>query len=965
MRYLIGGDGLAREVEVSEEGAVSTTALHCSGTRLPLHGGELAVLLDAARWRYDISHWRWARSGPDGHESGVAERDFDDSGWAVCPHLHPLYYPAYDDHAWFRHDVLVPEMLRGEPVTFVLGGMDDEDWDEYRVFLDGAELERWRSSGGLREPRRITLAAGDERYGLLSFGETHLLAIETRGLARPRDSSGLVHPDHLVFQNWLLDQFVCSPAPYDLVDAFDVKGVRGETGQLVSTLELDVEARARPGLSGTLTYAYESGCLRKSVVLENSSNATLRLLDLTLEDLRGDFSSTRGGRGQPILTERFFSGLEHPAGVNQGDSGRLVVRQLPAIELVPGASFASETTVIGAAVGGKSVEEAFREYLFGLRPRPRERVPVYSALGWYDYSNPADPLSELSADLVEENLIALDDVRRAGTAFDIYMLDDWWEPTNLSEFRRRTFPQGAEALAAQLAERGMRPGLWSGTTRSVWTSGEAPGIEASVAGGTGMSPPRPDDGEDAEWSWDEEWGALFTRERRLCLASEPYWTHFRDAMTHYVRDVGVGLLKFDTATLHCTASNHDHVSGKYSVEPIMRRLTDLIESLREANPELTVVLYWTFRSPWWLRFADTMFDKGLKMELASPSTTPSAVYRQSINLHLDQAARHASLIPLPLQDSLGLWWGNVALTNRFGKEEWRDAFLLELARGGLLMQCWGDVDLLDADDRRFLADVSTWAKGLGPAFLTTTPVAGDPRRAEPYGYAQRAGDTAVVTLFNPSFETREASVDLSSLSLPDGDYVVAELYPFPGLTSLELFSEGVVPLEPFEVRCLEVAPSAIRMGRAHQERPQIHSGRTLEVSPTGDSDGADVLRARVELPEVRRNERLALIASFQDRGVPWYHPDPRSLVSLSAKLHGIEVYSETVPAVRAWTGLGSPWLLWSIPAGPAWSGEEIRVQLRDGSPDNVDVTLKAVLFEPWWKLHDRRFAAASAAAATS
>src|SRR5207248_2994174 len=146
----------------------------------------------------------------------------------------------------------------------------------------------------------------------------NLLAVETRGLERSRPGLRAGEDEHELFQGWLLDQFVVSGEPYEVVDRFEVVDVR----------EGAVELAAR-GLG--VTVRYEAG-----------------------------------------------------------------------------ARWASEPAALGCAPPGGSAAAAFREYLRGLRPRRRERVAVYSALGWYDFTNPADPLFELDADLVREHLAALD-----------------------------------------------------------------------------------------------------------------------------------------------------------------------------------------------------------------------------------------------------------------------------------------------------------------------------------------------------------------------------------------------------------------------------------------------------------------------------------------------------------------------------------------------------------------------------
>ena len=106
---------------------------------------------------------------------------------------------------------------------------------------------------------------------------------------------------------------------------------------------------------------------------------------------------------------------------------------------------------------------------------------MYSALGWYDFTNPADPLPELTAELVTENLDQLEALADQGVRFDIYMFDDWWERSDLGSFRRATFPDGPGALVERLESMGMRAGLWWATTRAVWSAAETPGIEPSWA----------------------------------------------------------------------------------------------------------------------------------------------------------------------------------------------------------------------------------------------------------------------------------------------------------------------------------------------------------------------------------------------------------------------------------------------------------------------------------------------------
>jgi hypothetical protein len=840
--------------------------------------------------------------------------------------------------------------------------MDDEDWERYAVFLNGVRLDEWHGSGRWRESRLIAIPPGDERRGVLAFGGRNLLAVECEGLERRLPGLRPAEREHYLFQGWLLDQFVAAGRVYQVAVDFEVTAVRRQGGDPLVALEVDAVSRDQPEVSATISYlGGDEPHVRKRVAVRNTGVEPLRLLEARLEALSGNFAAEGGGRGQPVLAERIFCGVEHPAGVNQGGAGWLRAMQLPGVDIAPGETFESESVVIGAATLGESVAASFRSYVRKLRPRRAVKPSIYSALGWYDFTNPADPLPELTEELVEENLRLLESLREQGVAFDIYMIDDWWEPTDLTRFRERTFPSGGASIVARIGEAGLAPGLWSATTRAVWTSGEAPGIEAAVAGGIEASegaPPVAD--ESGQWSWDKEFAALFTRERRLCLAAEPYRSTFRQALPKHVRELGLACLKLDCATLHCTSSDHAHLPGRYSVEPIMNSVIETAVAAQAENPGLLVIWYWGFRSPWWLAYGDLLFDKGLKLEAASPASTAAPSLRQSISLNVDQAARHAELIPLECQDSLGVWLGNVAWANRLGTEEWRDAFLLDLARGSTIVQLWGDLALLDDRDVEFLAHVQRWRRERQPISGLTTPVGGDPWVAEPYGYLEQLGDGAVLTLYNPTFFECAVEIDLPAEVVP------VEVYPCPGIAAGLANGAAVsVELRPFEVRCLELVPPATLAADAStHDRPTPRPTRAIDMSPlhveietATRGSAVHLIQGSVQLPQVERDDQVALVVRLHRDGIWWYHPEPHVLLQLRASLKGIAAHSEVVPTVRARNGPGAPWVLYKLPAGPAWSGDQLAIDLRAELPEGVSLLLEAQVWEPWWLRHERRFEA--------
>lgn len=956
-----GGAGLDRSITVSGAGlerdlAIAAGRLETTGIRLPggshvaLTSTELEVVVATGAWRHDIPTWRWHEVDHP-TDDGPADPAIDDASWRLVPHLHPVFDSRTDRTSWFRTTVTLPAEFRDTPLEFVLGGFDDEDWSGYAAWLDGNELDRWSGDGRIREPHRIRIAPGSDTHRRLRFDEPLLLAVRATGLDRTSRIPIPGEREHYFFQDWLLDQYVAVEGATRTIRDFRVAAVR----EAAAAVEIELASEEAPGLAATVRYGGDRHGLRKHVVLRNRGDAPLTVLDVVGEDWRGELAARGGGRGQPLwLGTAAYAGVEHPAGVNQGAGDRMRLVQMPGTVIAPGAEWESRPFVIGGQAG-LPVDEAFRAYIRDLRPRPADRRTVYSALGWYDFTNPADPLPELTEGLLAENLRQLDELRDRGASFDVYMLDDWWEPTDLSSFRRAAFPAGEEPVGAAIRARGMEPGLWWATTRALWSSGGAPGIEASYANDPAFG------GDVAlaggEWRWLEEFGNLFIGERRLCLAAEPYRSMFQAAIPAHVERLGIALLKLDCVVLHCTSSSHEHRPGRHSVEPMIEALEDMLERCRAARPDLRVVWYWGFRSPWYLGLGDMAFDKGLLMEAATPSSAPFPTARQAMSLNVDQSIEHATSMPIELQDSLGVWVGDVAWCNRMGRDEWREAYVLDASRGSDLVQLWGDLTLLDVGDATFLAAVHRWIRRAGRAGGSTVRVGGSAWGAEPYGYARPADGGVLLTLVNPGWAAATYAIEPSLPGYPAGPREVLELYPDPGAVD----RGDVVELAPFEVRVLAIVPA----GRARAVLPDrrriaVRSTRVVDPGALGTLVGAPPGEPRtasgtLRLPAVELGDVLYVTHRFVRDGEWRYDPEPQARLGFEATLDGLAVHHETTPRQRDRNGPGSAWVVRRIRVGPAWSDRDLRVVLSADLPAGVEVRTEARIVDAWWLRTERRF----------
>jgi hypothetical protein len=926
------------------------------GQGIAVEGQELSIVLDSATWRHDIPMWRWIEEPDEQVPVTWADPGFDDSDWRLAPHLHPVITARAAAPSWFRARVTLPIAVKGSSVSIVLGGLDGQDWSEYSTYIDGRPLDSRTASGAIREPHRTTITADDPRYRWLRFGEPMLLAVRCAGLTRSHPDMVPGEQEHHFFADWLIDQYVAAGEPTRTLGSFSATDVR--SGPDESWLEYDLVSDDEPSVTATIRHSTDGEVLRKAITIHNRGETSLPILDVVSEDWRGSFEAAYGGRGQPVMLADAFVGIEHPAGVSQADTGAMRLVEMSGETIAAGASWQAQTVVLGGR-DETGVESAFREYVMGLRDRPVSRVRVYSALGWYDYTNPADPLPELTADLVTENLGQLRELREEGASFDIYMLDDWWDYGDLGRFRSDPFPEGHVPIGQAISDAGMRVGLWWATTRALWSEKDAPGIEASWANDPSFGEAAALSG--GKWRWLEEFTNLMIGERRFCLASEPYRSHYLEALPHLVADLDAQMLKLDCSVLHCTSSDHDHRPGRHSMHPMVDALVDLLSRCREASADLRVVWYWGFSSPWFARFGEVLFDKGLLMEAATVSSTPAPTVRQSLTTNVDQAIRHARFLPLRLQDSLGIWLGDVAWCNRIGTEEWREALLVDIARGSDQLQVWGDMTLLSREDRADMAAIFGWLDRHGLATQEVLEIGGDPWQGQAYGYVRSQPDGLVVTLVNPDWHHAEMALPTGLPGWPEGTPTLVELYPFPG--RVEAAGEGALELTlaPFEVRVVEVvSEERVGVDVPAQRRPAIGPTVELDVAGAGGLRRADEEETvswsgRVRLPRVRRGDVLYVMHRLERDGEWAYQPEPQALLGFEATLDGLAVHMTTIPNTRDRNGPGSPWVLRRIPAGPAWSGRDLEVTLHSTAPRGVRVHTRALLVDAWWLRHRRSF----------
>jgi hypothetical protein len=962
---------------------------------------ELRLAFSAAAPRLEIPWWKFVLGPDDGPVSPDQEHglqlgyhlpDFEDRSWGVAENLLLRGLAGierrpsgirFDGYGWFRRNFELPSQAQGQEIVLVLGGYDHQDWNEYWVYVNGREIGHRLSRGRWRTPGEFRLGAASSAYAALRFGPgaPNLLAVRTRGFDKRFGGLSDEVLKHYVFEPVWVDQFISVGAPYLQVSDFMVEELR-EAGPAQADFEL---SSLSAGVRVRLHYELEGPTRRKWVEVENRSDKELRLLDVQLDDFATGSATSEGGPGEPVfLAEEAFAALEHPAGLNQGDRGRICLTHFPARLLPPGGKTRTHTALVSVAPPGQALDR-FTAYLEEKSPRRKRAISLYTPYGINNQWGGCPPLDD------QETLGILDVLERwqqKGVRFEYFTLDQGWMDNagDLTQFAPQCYPQGPAKIAQRVRALGMKFGLWFSVSGANWSCGENPAVRPSFIPGPGGSeeaPPSP-------VLYRNGYVANGGVPGQLCVASEPYFSILRDAILYHMRENGLKFFKLDIGSYYCNSTRHGHLPGKYSVEAMYERLLEIAARARAADPDVYVMWYWGVRSPFFALHGDSIFESGLFMEGSGTSWYPALYYRDSVTLNLDQSTQFARTIPPLNKDSLGVWLSDIRWGNFMGNERWREALVMDLGRGNLLFpQFWSDINLLDDEDVAFLREIETLVSQNESVFLRRRNILGDPWKNEVYGYANVQGPRGFLFASNVHFAARPAALRLGAeIGLEAASGAPLEVVShFPQKQRL-LRQDGTgfragdtveLWLRPFEVLMLEVGPG-------HSASPPLPP-RQVFASQAASFGIPLALEPQDELPwmgigfaESRRFEGmgfkrksqawsaalpdlasgphvLAIVARLRESGLEWrYSPGVVEIVQVVARIGEQSVPLIPVPDARQYGNtqkMGCSWVVYKLRLNREWSGKRLQFALQACLPESVEAQVEAWVVRRWWEENRR------------
>ena len=483
--------------------------------------------------------------------------------------------------------------------------------------------------------------------------------------------------------------------------------------------------------------------------------------------------------GSPVVAGNFFFGCEdpHALAAGEGMASFRLRRNAP----LPKGETVTQSVVVGVAPAGQ-MRRAFLAYLERERAHPFRPFLHYNS--WYDISwrgalfNEATSLDAIK--LFGERLIQPHGVVMDGMVFD----DGWDDPKTLWQFNSG-FPYGFAPLASLCRKYHTRLGVW-----------------LSPFGGYGEL-------KQQRLKFGREQGYEINK-LGFSLAGPKYYAAFKKACVGMIRNYGVNHFKYDGIA----GGAYSDGAADYVLDTeAMRRL--MLE-LRREDPNLYINLTTgSWPSPFWLRFADSIWRQGDDMGFAGkgPKQQQWLTYRDREVFR--NIVGKGPLFPLNSLMTQGVAYSRYGRAGdpTFNSAGFKDDVRAFFGGGTGLQELYIQPGKLTADDWAVLAEAAKWSRANSDVLVDTHWLGGDPGKLEVYGYASWSPRKGVVMLRNPDDQPHDFALDIgAAFELPPGaatKYALkspwAEDAQKPA-APVEAGKQARFTLKPFEILVFDATP---------------------------------------------------------------------------------------------------------------------------------------------------------------
>jgi hypothetical protein len=259
----------------------------------------------------------------------------------------------------------------------------------------------------------------------------------------------------------------------------------------------------------------------------------------------------------------------------------------------------------------------------------------------------------------------------------------------------------------------------------------------------------------------------------MSLYEGGFLPHFMETL-HLWYERGIRMFEFDVANFGAaTPGAFERQSPEEIRQANETTFREALKAFRRQHPDAMLVAFndfggdihgtatpFPFKKPvdlCWLEVFDSLYTGDTRV-----SDVPMVNFWRSVDLYNDHMTRRYEQAGVALERSdpfctlSSTWFGY-----KREKQAWKSMVLLSAARGSWKKTLYGDLQLLDDDDARWVAKVQQLYMPLS-ALGRTKSFGGIPGEVAPYGFGSLSTVGSLFTLVNPTQAIRE--IDLPCLS---------------------------------------------------------------------------------------------------------------------------------------------------------------------------------------------------------
>ncbi|MBS1669311.1 MAG: hypothetical protein JST58_18215 [Bacteroidetes bacterium] len=514
---------------------------------------------------------------------------------------------------------------------------------------------------------------------------------------------------------------------------------------------------------------------RKRISLFYKEAATVDRLEV--ERFVVDRPAAGGGRGEPVfINDQWFFGLEYPAGYSrhtdgntpkdygryfekvgnysyidlegrdiepQVEKGMLRLMHFPGYAVEHGQKnfqIISKTAVAGVAGPGKSVTQAFMDYLSTIWKAPHS---------FLQFNNWFEPEAK---NLKGDGMLNIwrsfkKAITPYGIKMDAMVADNGWQNTkSIWDPNSTFFPNGfddVKLLSDKLKKEGVGFGLW------LSLNGYTNNIDWGISNGY----------REAERNkYFEQYGRYYS------LSATKYKNEMLKKIPFIVKKTGLVYFKHDFNELCDKGEGNNHPpTDRHGHEANLDAAIEILLAARKVNPNIVQnMTNWVWFSPWWLQYADYLWmlagDDGVNRNWPEISVRAMAsTDRDTYIWRMFGNPNDRPLVPISRLMTHGIIKTSTGMmeSKDDNLQDWLEYVLMHYGRGTLLKEWYVSPSVMKPDEWKVLCTVHNWAKEQQSILNNTVFVGGRPDDGKAYGYMGWEGNNGILVVRNTRADSQK------------------------------------------------------------------------------------------------------------------------------------------------------------------------------------------------------------------